>query len=327
MRGLLILAAFALVLWQGSAHADALTDVKEGNTAFKSGQYQLAIDAFGRAITSGELDPEALAITYNNRGVALGEIGDTDRAIEDYSKALTLSPKDETTLRNLRVAYLKRGMDYIKENSAEKARADFDSAIATDPTHPAAYIKRAQLNAEEGDLDGALADYKAALARDPENADLKRVVGQLEAAMSAPAATPTASNSPPAIPESSMAQTTTDAESAAASVPTAPVAADRGVDDAATTGGDTARTEPESTASTAAEQAVAPADSGNGDIYRTISAVYFRAGPSNDDARVGAVDGNVKVRVIGEKLGWKRVVLPNGQEGYIYKKWLEPVAE
>ena len=39
------------------------------------------------------------------------------------------------------------------------------------------------------------------------------------------------------------------------------------------------------------------------------------------------VDLPVIVRVTGEELGWKHVHLPNGQSGYIYRKWLEPVTE
>ncbi len=47
-----------------------------------------------RAILAGDLPPEALAITFNNRGVAYSELGDFDRAISDYNQALTLAPGD-----------------------------------------------------------------------------------------------------------------------------------------------------------------------------------------------------------------------------------------
>ncbi len=39
---------------------------------------------------------------------------------------------------------------------------------------------------------------------------------------------------------------------------------------------------------------------------------------------IGAETGHT---VVGDTLGWKHVILPDGQRGYIYKKWLDPVVE
>ncbi|MEZ5848438.1 MAG: tetratricopeptide repeat protein [Geminicoccaceae bacterium] len=344
MRITVVLAVLLVVALQGSAFGDALTDVREGNEAFRKGQYQLAADAFSRAVESGELTAEALAITYNNRGVALGELGDVDRAITDYRKALALLPDDETTLRNLRVAYLKRGMASFERDSNAEARADFDAAIKADPEHPAAYIKRGQLEAEAGELDAALADYRTALQLEPGNAELERVIGQIETAMNPPDRAPAvAAPAAPVTPSQDGSgtggevasatpepQTGMTASGGAGSTTVEPAAATRSQE----TSPEPAD-EPRQQASSASGQAdrqpaaaaATPLRDGEGELWRVVSAVYFRAGPGNEAERLGAVDGNVIVRVTGEELGWKHVHLPNGQSGYIYRKWLEPVTE
>ena len=89
-------------------HADSVGDVRTGNAAFGDGRYEAAVEAFSRAILAGDLEPEALAITFNNRGVAYSELGDYDRAIADYRQALTLVPGDPTAIKNLRIAYIRR---------------------------------------------------------------------------------------------------------------------------------------------------------------------------------------------------------------------------
>ncbi len=64
---------------------------------------------------------------------------------------------------------------------------------------------------------------------------------------------------------------------------------------------------------------------GEGETWRVVSAVNYRAGPDNDAERLGTIDAGRMVTVTGDTLGWKHVTLPNGDQGYIYKKWLELV--
>jgi hypothetical protein len=61
-----------------------------------------------------------------------------------------------------------------------------------------------------------------------------------------------------------------------------------------------------------------------GEPYRVVSAVNYRAGPDNSAQRLGTVDAGRIVRVTGDTLGWKHVILPNGDRGFIYGSWLEP---
>jgi Flp pilus assembly protein TadD len=92
----------------GAAVADPMADLRDGNALFREGKYEAAVEAYTRAIMSGELGADALAVTFNNRGVAYGELGDFDRAILDYNEALGLRADDPTSIRNLRVGHLRR---------------------------------------------------------------------------------------------------------------------------------------------------------------------------------------------------------------------------
>src|SRR5262245_46820853 len=101
MLRLWVLALVVAVALAAPAAADPLDDLRTGTAAYKENRFQDAVDAFTRAIISGQLSVEALAVTFNNRGVAYGELGDFDRAILDYTEALGLRPGDPTATRNM----------------------------------------------------------------------------------------------------------------------------------------------------------------------------------------------------------------------------------
>ena len=84
-------------------------DVRTGNAAFGEGRYERRSRPSAGRSWPATSSPEALAITFNNRGVAYSELGDYDRAIKDYGQALTLVPGDPTAIKNLRIAYIRRG--------------------------------------------------------------------------------------------------------------------------------------------------------------------------------------------------------------------------
>ena len=108
MHWLLVLLGILTALAAWPARADSLAEVRAGNAAFAEGRYEPAIEAYTRAILAGDLEPEALAVTFNNRGVAYGELGDYDRAIQDYGQALSLRPGDRTSIKNLRIGHTRR---------------------------------------------------------------------------------------------------------------------------------------------------------------------------------------------------------------------------
>ncbi len=369
------LACLAVSTFGGASLAQGLADVRTGNEAFRQGDYAAAVDAYTNAIRSGELVGEALAITYNNRGVAHGEAGDFEAAIADYSQALALRPGDATTIRNLRVAYVRRGEVEFSSGNYDAALADFDAAIEMQADHYLAYLRRGELHAERGEVDLARADLERAAALNPGDpeivAALERVTdgqGSTVAAGEAPPppaeqaaapgaprasdeqatvaagpAEPTASEPEPAAAPEAEAASPADADGKAPTVATVaerPVADERASSRPAAAQPappESAAAEPapaEAGGSSEAPAAAAPTPepapaaaraAAEGQRYRAVSAVNYRAGPDNDAERLGSIDAGREVTVIGDTLGWKHVILPNGDKGYIYKKWLEPV--
>ena len=97
---------------------------------------------------------------YNSRGVAYGNLGQHQRAIQDYDEAIRLNPRLAEARSNRAVAY---------DSLAQYARAiqDFDEAIAIDPRFAPAYAGRgiARLRLyQDAAADG---DFRRALELEP----------------------------------------------------------------------------------------------------------------------------------------------------------------
>lgn len=313
MRHLTTAICLACSLGAGVALADSIGDVRTGNAAFGDGRYDAAIEAFSRAILAGDLEPEALAITFNNRGVAYSELGDYDRAIKDYQQALTLVPKDPTAVKNLRIAYVRRAAAAARLGDQTAALADYDRAIELEPDHPLAYMRRGQLQLDRGDKAAAIADLTRAQQLDPGNKDIAALLAD---AQHATAAAPPAAASAPAVaiaaPEPSTAAEPPAAENDYSIDPPGgqpPPAAARPAPSTATV-------EP-------GAGPVRAADPGSGPAYRVVADVNLRQGPGNDFPRIGARARGTTVAVTAERLGWLQIRLADGGSGWVYKRWLE----
>lgn len=390
MRRLMALFTAALVALAlgGAALAQGLPEVRLGNEAFREGDFARAVSHYTNAIRSGELVGEALAITYNNRGVAHGEAGNFDPAIADYSQALALRPDDSTTIRNLRVAHVRRGELEFASGAYDAAVADFSEAITLEPEHHLAFQRRGEMYTELGLLDRAIADLERAVMLSPGDSEvvlaLNRAIEQRDQVagtlgddvtpvFSSPETTPADSTvattadaaAPPSVTSELETDTSTTAVAADAPPPAEPIATTPQAEVAAAetvepepaaalgpepASGPSAEAAAEATASSEPEQVIdmtpssepaastasvpieAPApeprpESAEGEPYRVVSAVNYRAGPENESARLGTIEAGRIVRVTDDTLGWKHVILPNGDRGFIYKSWLEPVTE
>jgi lipoprotein NlpI len=158
-----VIAATAVVLSAASADDAQICRTESGD---------VAVVACTRAIASGRYRDDALAVLYNNRGVAYHEkadvgrgflIDDLDRAIADYDEAIRLEPKFARAHNN-------RGLSYRQKGDLDRAIADCDEAIRLDPRFAPAYNNRGAAYQAKRDLDRAMADYNESIRLDPKYA-------------------------------------------------------------------------------------------------------------------------------------------------------------
>lgn len=318
---LLTLALAAGLAASALAQTDAMADLRAGNASFKEGRYDEAVQAYTRAIISGQLGAEALAVTFNNRGVAYGELGDFDRAIIDYNEALGLRPDDATSIRNLRVGHVKRGVSEANLGERDKAIADFTKAIELDPSHYLAYLRRGQVRSDAGDYDAAIADLEKARNLAPDNAQAAELLTKTRQAQADSKAgerpTATAAVEPAAPPPE-------PASAPEAPAPAAPAAAAPAERQPVVQPSQRPAPPPAAAESTARRPAeVAAAE---GDRRRIRQAVNMRAGPGNEFDRITTLPAGSVATVVGEKQGWYQLELSSGRRGWVYQRFLEPAS-
>ncbi|HTP04846.1 MAG TPA: tetratricopeptide repeat protein [Nitrospirota bacterium] len=128
-----------------------------GNSYFRVGHYNRAIEAQTEAIA---LEPNN-AIFYDNRGLSYAGIGAYDRAIDDFSKAISLDPTYAKSYHNLGFAYHSKGM-------YGPAIEEYAKAIALDPGNAIFRSNRGSAYAANGEYERAIKDQTAAIALDPD---------------------------------------------------------------------------------------------------------------------------------------------------------------
>ena len=137
--------------WLGYDTLDEL-----GNLAFQRGDYDEAIDYYGKAIELNSKNSEA----YLFRGSAWDELKEYNKAIADYDEAIKLNPNDD-------LAYNNRGNALYKLKEYNKAIADYDEAIKLNPNYYEAYNNRGIAWDELGKYNKAIADYDEAIKLNP----------------------------------------------------------------------------------------------------------------------------------------------------------------
>ncbi|MEI6681517.1 MAG: tetratricopeptide repeat protein [Bacteroidota bacterium] len=97
---------------------------------------------------------------YVNRGIAYTLNRDWDRALEDFSMALSIGPPSAGV-------YADRGMVYGFVNQPEKALADFSGAIGLDPKNVKALFNRGVTYSNMGQNREAIADFRKVIVMEP----------------------------------------------------------------------------------------------------------------------------------------------------------------
>jgi tetratricopeptide (TPR) repeat protein len=117
------IAACTRVISSGASSRDQLGTayIARGQRYYTKDQYDLAIEDFNKAIALNSSKWTQLA--YGNRGNAYEMKGEDQLAIESYTKAIELD-------RTYAAAFTGRGLIYEKLGQIDKARADYQAALA-----------------------------------------------------------------------------------------------------------------------------------------------------------------------------------------------------
>ena len=110
------------------------------------------------------MDPD-YTLSYNNRGLAYKNLGEYEKAIKDFDKAIELNP-------NYISAYNSRGVAYENLKDYNRAINDYNKAIELNPNYISAYNNRAIIYSNLGKYEEAINDYNDALKLDPNNSSL-----------------------------------------------------------------------------------------------------------------------------------------------------------
>lgn len=151
----LALALGLALLWSAGvagAYQWAETDVNRGLDAHRRGELAEALKLYTQAIDSEELDPQSLALTYNNRAAVWADEGDVlliqgdkkrakksfDQAMADYAKAIEVNP-------TWGMLYTNRGLTWQRLGQYQKALDDFDRSLEVSPGYGQGHQAKAWL--------------------------------------------------------------------------------------------------------------------------------------------------------------------------------------
>lgn len=116
---------------------------------------------------------------YYNRGVLYGYLGQDDKAIADYTKAIEINPKHE-------LAWGNRGVSYSSLGDLDNAIWDITWCLKIDPNSihqinlPNMYYRRIEKNLKEGKNDKAIEDCNYFIENFPDDFSIKEVRKMLD---------------------------------------------------------------------------------------------------------------------------------------------------
>ena len=157
-RAILVLVALLALTATSCGGLDDAKKCAEG-----TGDLDLDIEHCTRAIDSGDLSDENVAIIFNNRGFAYHEKGEYEWAIAYYDLAIQLNPDNAYPLSN-------RGKAYAHKGEYDRAIADYDQVIRLKPDLALAFYNRGIAFQRKGEYDRAIRDYDRAIELKPDYA-------------------------------------------------------------------------------------------------------------------------------------------------------------
>ncbi|GAA6157309.1 hypothetical protein NBRC116588_27820 [Pyruvatibacter sp. HU-CL02332] len=133
---------------------------------FGDGTPEQAIIHCTRALEAGDLPEADMVTAHVNRGVAYKLTGQLDEAIEDYTKALELSPESGDI-------YTTRANAFLEMAQLDAAINDANKALAFNPDYAAAYYVRGRIFEALGQKSFARDDFVRAYELAPDNKDIE----------------------------------------------------------------------------------------------------------------------------------------------------------
>ena len=129
-----------------------------GTSSYYRELYEKAIADYDKAI---EINPD-LDQAWNNRGVALANLGRSEAAIADYDKAIEINP-------DLDQAWNNRGVALANLGRSETAIADYDKAIEINPDLYQAWYNSGNALGNLGKYEKAITSYDKAIEINPDD--------------------------------------------------------------------------------------------------------------------------------------------------------------
>lgn len=117
------------------------------------------IAACTKVINSGKVPAQHLGDYYATRGAAYLADKQTDKALADFNKALTVRQAAEF--------YLQRGLTYMTMRKFDLAKTDLDQAIKLKPDFAPGHLMRGLASYQAGDYKEALGFFDDAVKRVP----------------------------------------------------------------------------------------------------------------------------------------------------------------
>lgn len=151
---------------------------REGAEAAKSQDWDKAVGLLRKATELDHKYSDELSAVYQQRGYAAASEQRYPDAIESYSEAIKLTPKD------VRI-YEQRAAVEMKANDTDKALADYSEAIKLKPDEIRYLNYRAYIYETKTDLKNSMADTEKVLKIDPKNQEALSRKQRLEARQAA----------------------------------------------------------------------------------------------------------------------------------------------
>ena len=142
----MVVAGLALILAPSIAHSGPYLDCDYAPDLNKK------IRGCTVVIEKESSNKKVQSMAYNNRGIAYHRMGQSERAIADFTKSYEINPKYTDAKRN-------RGIAYKQTGRLDLALSDFNDLLLINPRMSQLYCDRGTVFEAKGMLKEALADY------------------------------------------------------------------------------------------------------------------------------------------------------------------------